>query len=168
MVRSPVEKRRTYARPSRRQSATPETPRPAWAVPAGSGEARTFGIVLDTSGSMDRALLARALGAVAGTCFARDIPAVRVVYADAAVYDQGYLRPEDLAHGAHVIGRGGTVLQPAVRLIEGARDFPCDAPILIITDGNCDRLTVRRVHAFLVPRGRRLPFSPRGPVFYLA
>ena len=163
----PLEKRRTYARLSRRQSATPDIPRASWTFPVGAGEARTFGVVLDTSGSMGRPLLARALGAISGTCFSRDIPAVRVVYADALPYDQGYLRPEDLMRDIRVTGRGGTVLQPAVRLLEGARDFPVDAPILIITDGDCDSFTVRRVHAFLVPRGRRLPFAPRGPVFYM-
>jgi hypothetical protein len=163
----PVEKRRTYARPSRRQSASPDIPRASWAFPFGSGETRTFGVVLDTSGSMDRSQLARALGAIAGTCFARDIQAVRVVYADAAPYDQGYIRPEDLMQEVRVLGRGGTVLQPAVRLLEEARDFPPDAPMLIITDGDCDRLSVRRTHAYLVPRGRRLPFAPRGPVFLM-
>ena len=62
----PVEKRRSYARLSRRQSATPDIPRPSWVVPSQGQDVRTFGVVLDTSGSMDRALLARALGAVAG------------------------------------------------------------------------------------------------------
>jgi predicted metal-dependent peptidase len=162
---APVEKRRSYARLSRRQSATPEIPRPSWVVPAGAADTRTFGVVLDTSGSMSRADLARALGAIAGTCFARDIPAVRVVFADAAPYDQGYLRPEDLQEGVTVTGRGGTVLQPAVKLLEEAADFPPEAPILIITDGQCDRLTVRRTHAYLLPRGRRLPYAPEGPVF---
>ena len=89
-------------------------------VPNWANDARTFGVVLDTSGSMERGLLARALGAVAGTCFSRDIPVVRVVFADAAVYDQGYMKPEDLMQEVRVVGRGGTVLQPAVRLLEGA------------------------------------------------
>lgn len=46
-------------------------------------------------------------------------------------------------------------------------DFPVDGPLLIITDTECDRLIVRgaRPHAYLVPAGRRLPFSPKGPVF---
>ena len=44
-------------------------------------------------------------------------------------------------------------------------DFPDDALILIITDGDCDVLTVRRRHAYLVPAGLSLPFRPRGPVF---
>ncbi|MBY8877533.1 hypothetical protein [Actinacidiphila acidipaludis] len=47
----------------------------------------------------------------------------------------------------------------------GADDFPPGAPVLLITDGECDVLRVRREHAFLLPRGARLPFAPRGPVF---
>ncbi len=66
-----------------------------------------------------------------------------------------------------VKGRGGTVLQPGVDLLEGAKDFPENGPILIITDGWIeDHIRIRREHAFLVPRGRRLPFAPRGKVFY--
>ena len=66
-----------------------------------------------------------------------------------------------------VKGRGGTVLQPGVDLLESAADFPRDGPLLIITDGQCDRLQIRRDHAFLLPQGRSLPFVPRGPVFRL-
>lgn len=79
--------------------------------------------------------------------------------------DQGYLPAEDLAGRVKVTGKGGTVLQPAVRLLEGAPDFPPDAPILIITDGDCDVLKIRRDHAFLLPEGRSLPFPPVGPAF---
>ena len=65
-------------------------------------------------------------------------------------------------------GRGGTVLQPGAELLEKAQDFPKEAPLLIITDCECDRLDLfGRDHAFLVPRGRSLPFPPKGPVFYL-
>jgi hypothetical protein len=64
-----------------------------------------------------------------------------------------------------VRGRAGTILQPGIDLLEGAGDFPQDGPILVITDGWCDRVRVRREHAFLTPVGARLPFVPRGPVF---
>ena len=64
-----------------------------------------------------------------------------------------------------VRGRGGTVLQPGVDLLEQAKDFPKDGPLLVITDALCDQVSVRREHAFLVPNGARLPFVPRGPVF---
>jgi len=35
----------------------------------------------------------------------------------------------------------------------------------VITDAVCDVVRVRREHAFPVPAGARLPFTPRGPVF---
>lgn len=65
-------------------------------------------------------------------------------------------------------GRGGTELQPGVDLLQRADDFPPGAPVLVITDGWCDVLRIRREHAYLVPQGASLPFTPRGPVFRLA
>jgi predicted metal-dependent peptidase len=161
----PLEEVRTYARASRRQSATPDIARPRW-VPAPDSEAgRTFGVVLDTSGSMDRRLLAQALGAIASYSMARDVPAARVVFCDADAYDQGYMPPEAIAERVRVRGRGGTVLQPAIDLLENAQDFPRSGPLLIITDGFCDRLRVHREHAYLLPAGHSLPFVPKGDVF---
>jgi hypothetical protein len=93
---TPLEKVRSYARPSRRQSSTPDIPRPNWVVSQTSLDGRTFGVVLDTSGSMDRSILASALGAIASYSIARDVPAVRVVFCDAEAYDQGYMKPEVL------------------------------------------------------------------------
>jgi predicted metal-dependent peptidase len=121
--------------------------------------------VLDTSGSMDRKLLAKALGAIASYSLARDVNAVRLVFCDAAAYDQGYVPPETIAHRVRVEGRGGTVLQPGLDLIDRAPDFPKDGPVLIITDGWCDRLRIRRDHAYLMPGEGRLPFVPKGEVF---
>lgn len=162
---APPEQRRSYARPSRRQSATPDIARPRYVPHAAAQEGRTFGVVVDSSGSMGAELLGKALGAIASYSAAHDVPAVRVVFCDAAPYDQGYLPPEDIAGRVRVRGRGGTVLQPALDLLEQARDFPHDGPLLIITDGACDRLQTRRSHAFILPPGRNLPFVPRGPVF---
>jgi predicted metal-dependent peptidase len=162
---APLERRRSYARPSRRQSSTPDIPRPSWPPTPIDEQARTFGVVLDTSGSMDRAILARALGAIASYSLARDVPAARVVFCDAAAYDQGYVPPEAIAERVQVRGRGGTVLQPGVDLLEMAPDFPRRGPILVITDGYCDRVRVARDHAFLLPEGHDLPFVPHGPVF---
>lgn len=164
----PLEKRRTYARLSRRQSSTPDIPRPSWRYEEAAQAGRTFGVLLDTSGSMDRALLAAALGAIASYSAARDVNQVRVVFCDAAPYDQGYMEAADIAGSVRVRGRGGTVLQPGVELLEHAADFPKEAPLLIITDCECDRLNFYgRDHAFLVPRGKSLSFPPKGPVFYL-
>ncbi|MCI8694683.1 MAG: peptidase [Lachnospiraceae bacterium] len=164
----PLEKRRTYARLSRRQSATPDIPRPSYRYEEEAQAGRTFGVLLDTSGSMDRGLLAAALGAIASYSAARDVKRVRVVFCDAAPYDQGYMEAADIAGSVRVRGRGGTVLQPGVELLEQAEDFPKEAPLLIITDCECDRLNLfGRDHAFLVPRGKSLPFPAKGPVFYL-
>jgi hypothetical protein len=168
-VFEPLEKKRSYARPSRRQSSTPDIPRPSRAPDSLWADARTFGVVLDTSGSMGRALLAVALGAIAGYSAARDVPGARVVFCDAEAYDQGYMRPDDIAGAVKVKGRGGTMLQPGVDLLHRAEDFPKDAPVLVITDGYCeDRLILHgREHAFLIPKGARLPFAPKGKVFVM-
>ena len=99
---------------------------------------------------------------------AREVKRVRVVFCDAAPYDQGFLDPADIAGAVEVRGRGGTRLQRGIDLLEEAPDFPGDAPLLIITDGYCDRLNLRgREHAYLVPWGNRLPFPAKGPVFKL-
>jgi len=173
----PLEKMRSYARASRRQAATPDIPRPALVTPWEPHHQRTFGVVLDTSGSMSRILLAKALGAIASYSLAHDVSQVRVVFCDATAYDQGYMRPEDIAGSVRVRGRGGTVLQPGVDLLEQAQDFPTDGPLLIITDGVCDLPAISHEHAYLLPANNSFPFQwsgdrprlvrPRGPVFRL-
>ncbi|MFG1671245.1 hypothetical protein [Streptomyces sp. Y7] len=156
---------RTYARPARRQASTPEIPRAGRYFPPEEIARCTFGVVLDTSGSMSAGLLGKALGAIASYAEARDVPAARVVFCDAGPYDAGYVPVTDIAGRVRVRGRGGTVLQPGIDLLLRADDFPPGAPVLVITDGWCDVLRVRREHAYLIPPGRRLPFTPRGPVF---
>jgi len=113
-----LERRRTYARASRRQPATPDIPRPGRYLPPELLEGRTFGVVLDTSGSMDTRLLGKSLGAIASYAVARDVPAVRVVFCDAEAHDNGWMPPEDIASRVRVRGRGGTVLQPGIDLLE--------------------------------------------------
>jgi predicted metal-dependent peptidase len=162
----PVETRRTFARASRRQSASPDIPLPARAPPRESAPERTFGVVLDSSGSMDRITLARALGAIRAYALSREVRGVRLVQCDAIAHDSGFIAPDDLLESVEIRGRGGTVLMPGVRMLEAAPDFPRSAPILVITDGECDILTIRREHAFLVAGdGLRLPFRPQGPIF---
>lgn len=163
-----IEKIRTYARLSRRQSVTPEIPRPNWVKPEMLEKSRTFGVVLDTSGSMDKKILAKALGAIASYAMAKEVTQVRVVFCDAHPYDAGYMTPEALVERVQVKGRGGTVLQPAIDLLQEAEDFPVQGPILIITDGYCDRLQIKREHAYLVPKGTNLPFPAKGPVFKIS
>jgi len=163
---TPIEKTRSYARPSRRQSSTPDIPRPNWVISQAALDGRTFGVVLDTSGSMERGLLATALGVIASYSAARDVPMARVVFCDAEAYDAGYMKPEDIAGTVKVKGRGGTVLQPGIDLLGKSEDFPKEAPVLIITDGYCDKVILHgREHAFLIPQGANLPFVPKGKVF---
>lgn len=163
----PVQTRRTWARLSRRQASTPDIPRPHIGPDPNWRDGRTFGVVLDTSCSMSHHTLARALGAIASYAEAKDVPAVRLVCCDAAAYDLGYMPAADIAHRVQIKGRGGTVLQPGIDLLQTTPDFPQDGPILIITDGACDHFSVRRPHAILLPPGQRLPFAARGEVFHM-
>ena len=164
---TPVEKHRSYAHPSRRQGSTPDIPRPRYVISDDKAKACTYGVVIDTSGSMSAKNLGKALGSVASYSVAKGVQAVRVVYCDADAYDAGYMTPEEIAGRVEVTGRGGTKLQPAVDLLEDAKDFPKDGPILLITDGYIEaQMKISHVHAFLIPEGRRLPFKPKGEVFY--
>jgi predicted metal-dependent peptidase len=162
----PVTAKRSFSRASRRQSSTPDIPRAVYIKPLELMAARTFGVVLDTSGSMDSRTLAQGLGAIASYALSREVPEVRVIQCDAGIHDMGYVEPERLLETVEVKGRGGTVLMPAIDRLESAANFPKDAPILIITDGMCDYLQIRRAHAFLLPEGGRLPFDTRAPIFH--
>ena len=163
----PLEKHRSYARPSRRQGATPDIPRPSYALRSQDLESRTFGVVVDTSGSMSQKQLGMALGSIASYASAKDVPFVRIIFCDAKATDVGYLAPEEIAGKVKVTGRGGTILQPGVDCLEKATDFPVTGPILIITDGMIEHdLKIKREHAFLLPKGNKLPFHPKGKVFY--
>jgi len=162
-----AEKRRTYGILNRRQYSTPDIPRPGYiGVPV--DQARTFAVIFDTSLSMNRVMMAKGLGAVISFSLAKDIKRIRLVYCDAVPYDEGYILVEDLMNYVNVKGRGGTVLQPAIDLLESDEVFPKDSPILIITDGYCDRLRITRKHAFLLPEGHTLPFIPKGKVFRMS
>ncbi len=160
------ERQRSWSRPSRRQTSTPDIPRPRLVTPVEERTSRTFGVIIDTSGSMQRDELGKALGAIVAYSQAQEVKQVRLVYCDAQPYDEGFVSIDSLASRVQVRGRGGTVLQPAVNLLISRADFPKDSPILIITDGLCESdLTVQRDHAFLLSPGMRLPFSTRKPVF---
>ena len=86
----------------------------------------------------------------------------------------GILRCSSLRSGRRASGQpcrsrpcAGTE-QPGIDLLERAEDFPKDAPILLITDGQCEHLHLHgRTHAYLLPKGRSLPFAPKGEVFWL-
>ncbi|GAB2917821.1 hypothetical protein GCM10027075_17250 [Streptomyces heilongjiangensis] len=151
--------------PSCRQSATPDIPRAGRYFPPEEVARRTFGVVPHTSASMNRVLPGKAPGAIASHTGARDVPAARVVLCDTGPHDAGYVPVTEIAGRFHGRGRGGTVLQPGVDLLQRADDFPPGAPLLVITGGWCDTPRVRREHAPPIPRGARLPFTARGPVF---
>jgi predicted metal-dependent peptidase len=162
----PIERQRSYARASRRQSSTPDIPRPVYLSPQDRLSTRTFGVVVDTSGSMSRKDLAHAFGAIIAYAMSREVAFVRIIQCDAGIHDMGFVDVERLAQSIEVKGRGGTILRPAIAKLEDAADFPKEAPILIITDGMCDVFHVEREHAFLMPIGGRLPFRAAGPTFH--
>lgn len=166
----PPDMRRVYARPSRRQSATPDIPRPGWLKPSEEQrKARVFAVILDTSGSMSLQLLGKALGAIASYALAHEVFAVRFICCDAQAYDRGWVEPDALLHHFTLQGRGGTIIQPAVDLLSQLvrkGEFPSSGPLLLITDGYCeDRVNVAAEHAWLLPAEHSLPFIPRGKVF---
>ncbi|MCR5609465.1 MAG: hypothetical protein K6G26_10425 [Lachnospiraceae bacterium] len=158
----PLEKHRSYAHPSRRQSSTPDIPRPKYVRSEDEDKARTFGVIIDTSGSMSVNEIGKALGAVASYAASRDVLAARVIFCDATAYDAGYMTPCDIAGRVKVIGRGGTRLQPGINMLQNAKDFPKDGPILIITDGGIEpHLDIKREHAYILPSGCSLPFRAK-------
>lgn len=160
------ESTRTYARPSRRQSSTPDIPRARYVRPEEEKNTRTFGVIMDTSGSMDRQLLGKCLGAIVSYASAQEVKQIRLVFCDAETYDEGYIELNQLVNKVKVKGRGGTVLQQAVNYLENVKDFPVNAPILILTDGFFEpTLKVKRDHAFLLPNRHDLPIVPTGQVF---
>jgi len=156
------ENKRTYSRPSRRQSSTPDIPRPSYIKPTYEKNTRTYGVIMDTSASMDKQLLGKCLGAIASYSAAQEVKEVRLIFCDAQPYDEGFIPVEMLTHKVKVKGRGGTVLQQAADYLQNCQDFPNEAPILILTDGFFEKtLKIEREHAFLVPNKTYMPFSAK-------
>lgn len=166
-IRFPLEEsKRTYSRPSRRQSSTPDIPRAKYVRPDEEKNTRTFGVIMDTSGSMDKVLLGKCLGAIVSYASAQEVRSVRLVFCDAETYDEGYIDIDNLINKVKVKGRGGTILQQSVNFLENVSDFPKEAPILILTDGYFESdLKVTRAHAFLVPNRHIVPKQANGEVF---
>jgi hypothetical protein len=123
--------------------------------------------VLDCSPALDRTLRTLALGAISTYALARNIRFVRVVTSGVEICDRQMVAAEDLAAqaGQSPPGqRGAAVLQPAAELLEKARDFPPNAPILFLNGTPCDRVRTGRDHCFVIPEGCRLPFKTDAPV----
>ena len=118
----------TYSRPSRRASTTPGIVLPGQRRPL-----PRLSIVIDTSGSVDDKLLARALGEVDGAITAIGVPGsnVTVYSVDAAVHTVARVRR---AQDLKLIGAGGTDLRIGLRAVEHERPRP--DVIIVFTDGD--------------------------------
>lgn len=155
----PIERVRTYGRPSRRQSATPNIARPRYVWPDEETAQRgTFGLVVDVSGNMAGSLQAAALGAISTYALSRNIPKVRLIASGAEVRDLGMTAADDLAQRVVALPTKTAQLQAGAVMLENARDFPGDAPILFLTSLPCDRVATQREHAFLIREGGRLTY----------
>lgn len=117
----------TWTRPNRRASSTPGVLRPGWRRPA-----PVVACIVDTSGSVDDALLARAMSEVDGALRALGIAGadVTVLACDAAVHTVQRLRK---ASDAALVGGGGTDLRVALTAIDQLRPRPTLA--VVFTDG---------------------------------
>ncbi len=156
------EKIRSYARASRRQSSSPDIPIPYFRKQEYERMSKTFGIILDTSGSMDPELIGKCLGAISSYAQAQDVEEVRLIFCDAQPYDEGYILVKNLVNKIMVKGRGGTVIQKAINYLEMSNDFPKNAPILILTDGFIENeIKITRTHAYCVPNRYNLPFQAK-------
>ena len=112
-------------------------------------------------------LISQAFGAIVSFCIAQDVGYLRVVDCDAAVFDRGIVRPQDLLGNQRICGRGGTVLQSAIDFLDAAQDFPKEAPLLIVTDGAIDDIRCTRTYALLTPKGARMTHGVQGTVIEL-
>lgn len=117
----------TWTRPNRRASATPGLLMPGWRRPNPE-----VALVVDTSGSVDDALLGRALGEVEGALRALGVggASVTVLACDAAVQAVTRVRR---AKDAVLHGGGGTDLRVALASVDGLRPRPTLA--VVLTDG---------------------------------
>ena len=161
----PLERRRTYARPGRRQDAMGSIPTPSYRFSYEDMQNRTFGLVLDTCPSMDRDLLAEAFEVLTMQSLAHDISRIRLIFCDKTTYDEGYVLPEHLREHTDIKGLQHPPLQPGIDLLEAAYDLPKTSPILLVTDGACDQLSIQREHAFVVPSKMHSKIPPHQTVF---
>jgi hypothetical protein len=156
----PVERMRTYGRPSRRQSSTPEIARPRYIWPDDEIAQRgTFGLVIDASGALPAEMLAPVLGAISTYAVSRNVQRVRMIFSGSEVRDLGPIAADEILLNRPALPRSTPLLQPAVKLLEDARDFPNDAPLLVISGMPPDRVATTRTHAWLIPDSSRLPFK---------
>lgn len=117
----------SYARPSRRQSATPDVVLPSMRRPV-----PRVAVVVDTSGSVDDGLLAQALGEVDGVLRSLAVGdgQVTVLAVDAAVQAVSTVRA---ARGVRLGGGGGTDMELGIRAALETRPRP--DLVVLLTDG---------------------------------
>lgn len=147
----------TYRRPSRRASSVQGIVLPGQHRPV-----PRLSIIVDTSGSVDDGLLARALGEVDGAIAALGVPDANVtVYSvDAAVHTVQKIRR---SRDAQLVGAGGTDLRVGLRAVETARPRP--DVVVVFTDGDTPWTTgpppgTAVIAAILGRHGRPLPSTP--------
>ncbi len=118
----------TYSRPSRRASSVPNVVMPGQHRPV-----PRVSIIVDTSGSVDDRMLARALGEVDAVIAALGVPGSHLTLysVDAAVHTVKKLRS---ARDAQLVGAGGTDLRIGLRAIEAERPRP--DVVIVFTDGD--------------------------------
>ena len=118
----------TYSRPSRRASSVLQVILPGQHRPI-----PRVSVIIDTSGSVDDELLARALGEVDGVISAIGVAgsSVTVYSVDAAVHATTNLRS---AKEAKLIGAGGTDLRIGLDAVQDERPRP--DVVLVLTDGD--------------------------------
>nr|MCU0264806.1 VWA-like domain-containing protein [Actinomycetes bacterium] len=147
----------TYTRPSRRQAAAPRVRLPGMRRPVPA-----VAVVLDTSGSVDDAMLAQALGEVDGALRGSGVAGetVTVVTCDAAVQTVGRVRSaREVALG----GGGGTELRHGIAAVAAQRPRP--DVLVVLTDGETPWPPAPlpgtvTVTALLGRRGDPLPATP--------
>jgi len=117
--------RRSFARQSRRQSASEDVvlagrTRSGWAVH----------VILDTSGSMSDAMK-KVLGEIAAFCEAAQVSGVRILQCDTRVTVDEWVSPDEL-RSYRIRGFGGSDLRPAMKRL---RREPAVTAAVVVTDG---------------------------------
>ena len=147
----------TYTRPSRRAGSVPRVVLPGQHRPV-----PRVAVIVDTSGSVDDTLLARALGEVDAVLLALGVPGSELTLysVDAAVHTVQRLRS---ARDAHLAGAGGTDLRHGFAAVDRQRPRP--DVVITFTDGDTPWPDSPPpgspvVAAVLGRHGRRLPPTP--------
>ena len=160
-----VEKQRTYTRLSRRQSATPNIPRPRWVNQPYASWERSMAIIIDTSQAIHPLELKKVLGIIRSYTISCNIQTVRLIYCDSQVHDQGYVNVDNLLHHIHIKGKGGLALQAAIDQLQACPIMPKHNPLLIISNGRIHKLHIERQHAYLLLGSGRLNYKTDAPLF---